>query len=54
VIRVSDDGVGGAALRDGGGLVGLSDRVAAHGGRLSIESEPGRGTTLLAVLSCAS
>jgi signal transduction histidine kinase len=54
VIRVSDDGVGGAALRDGGGLVGLSDRVAAHGGRLNIESEPGRGTTLMAELSCAS
>jgi signal transduction histidine kinase len=54
VIRVSDDGIGGAELRDGGGLVGVSDRVAAHGGRLSIESESGRGTTLIAELSCAS
>ena len=54
VLRVTDDGVGGAELRDGGGLVGVSDRVAAHGGRLSIESEPGHGTTLVAELSCAS
>ena len=54
VIRVSDDGIGGAELRDGGGLVGVSDRVAAHGGRLSIESETGHGTTLIAELSCAS
>ena len=54
VLRVTDDGVGGAELRDGGGLVGVSDRVAAHGGRLSIRSEPGQGTTLVAELSCAS
>jgi len=54
VLKVTDDGIGGAALRDGGGLVGVSDRVAAHGGRLSIESSPGTGTTLVAELSCAS
>jgi signal transduction histidine kinase len=54
VVRVSDDGIGGAELRDGGGLVGVSDRVAAHGGRLSIASDPGHGTTLVAELSCAS
>jgi len=54
VLRVTDDGVGGAELRDGGGLVGVSDRVAAYGGRLSIESSPGTGTTLVAELSCAS
>jgi signal transduction histidine kinase len=54
VARVSDDGIGGAELRDGGGLVGVSDRVAAHGGRWSIASDPGHGTTLGAELSCAS
>ena len=54
LLRVTDDGIGGAELREGGGLVGVSDRVAAHGGRLSIESLPGAGTTLLAELSCAS
>lgn len=54
VVRVSDDGVGGAAPREGRGLIGVSDRVAAHGGRLRIESVPGMGTTLVAELSCAS
>jgi signal transduction histidine kinase len=54
VVRVSDDGVGGAEMRDGGGLVGVSDRVAAQGGHLTIESMPGRGTTLIAELSCGS
>jgi signal transduction histidine kinase len=45
-VRVRDDGVGGARI--GGGLRGLADRVAAHGGSLSIESPPGRGTLLVA------
>ncbi|GAB4006796.1 sensor histidine kinase [Nocardioides ultimimeridianus] len=54
LVRVQDDGVGGATLTRGGGLVGVSDRVAALGGRLSVRSEPGHGTTLLAELSCAS
>lgn len=54
VVRVTDDGVGGAGLREGGGLVGVSDRVAAHGGRLSLRSDPGQGTELVAELSCAS
>jgi len=54
VVRVSDDGVGGAEMHDGGGLVGVSDRVAAQGGHLRIESAPGQGTTLIAELSCGS
>ena len=54
VVRVSDDGVGGAEIHDGGGLVGVSDRVAAHGGHFTIDSVPGRGTTLIAELSCGS
>jgi signal transduction histidine kinase len=37
-VTVSDDGVGGAALTPGGGLMGLSDRLAAVGGRLRITS----------------
>jgi signal transduction histidine kinase len=54
VITVHDDGVGGAQLSRGTGLRGLSDRVAAQGGRIRVESEPGTGTTVIAELPCAS
>jgi signal transduction histidine kinase len=54
VICVADDGVGGAAPRDGTGLSGLRDRVGAHAGTLRIESERGAGTRLIAELPCAS
>jgi signal transduction histidine kinase len=52
VVRVTDDGIGGAALGGGSGLSGLADRVGAHGGRLRIDSERGSGTTLTAELPC--
>ena len=32
----------------GTGLRGLQDRVAAHGGRLTIDSPPGQGTLVVA------
>ena len=54
VVSVADDGVGGAAVGRGSGLTGLTDRVAARGGRLLIESVRGRGTTLSAELPCVS
>jgi signal transduction histidine kinase len=54
VVSVADDGVGGAAHIPGSGLSGLSDRVAAHGGTLRIESNNGTGTTLTAELPCGS
>ncbi len=54
VVSVADDGVGGAAMGRGSGLTGLSDRVAARGGRLLIESVRGDGTTLSAELPCVS
>ena len=54
VVSVSDDGVGGAAAAGGSGLRGLSDRVAAHGGTLAVDSPAGQGTTLVAELPCAS
>lgn len=54
VIRVRDDGVGGADADAGSGLRGLSDRVAAHGGLLRLDSVSGHGTTLTAELPCAS
>lgn len=53
-ITVSDDGAGGARVVPGGGLEGLNDRVAAAGGCLRIDSEPGGGTTLVAELPCGS
>jgi signal transduction histidine kinase len=53
-VRVTDDGNGAAAPREGSGLAGLEDRVGAHGGRLLITSPLGKGTTIEAVLPCAS
>jgi signal transduction histidine kinase len=49
-VEVADDGIGGAAVSEGSGLLNLSDRVAALGGRLTIASPPGVGTTVTAVI----
>jgi signal transduction histidine kinase len=54
VVRVLDDGIGGAAPAHGSGLAGIGDRIAAQGGTLRIESRPGEGTSLTAELPCAS
>ncbi|MGH3206383.1 MAG: sensor histidine kinase [Trebonia sp.] len=48
VMRVTDDGVGGARLKPGGGLAGLDDRVQTVDGRLSLQSPPG-GPTIVTV-----
>lgn len=48
LLSVSDDGVGGAALTGGSGLLGLKDRVEALGGHLRISSAKQLGTTLSA------
>ncbi len=53
VVEVADDGVGGADPANGSGLRGLADRVAALDGRLEVDSEPGRGTTVRAIIPCA-
>jgi signal transduction histidine kinase len=45
-LSVRDDGIGGADLAGGSGLVGLRDRVEALGGALSVRSPRGDGTTL--------
>jgi signal transduction histidine kinase len=48
---VEDDGVGFDPARtrdDGLGLIGMRERVALVGGRLTIESRPGAGTTFVA------
>jgi signal transduction histidine kinase len=50
-IEVRDDGVGGADP-DGGGLLGLRDRVTALAGTFSIDSPPAGGTRILASLPC--
>jgi PAS domain S-box-containing protein len=52
VVRVSDDGIGGADPERGSGLRSLADRVEALEGRLVIESPPGRGTTITAEIPC--
>jgi PAS domain S-box-containing protein len=53
-IAIRDDGRGGASLDAGSGLRGLVDRVGALGGRLELESPPGRGTTVRAFVPIAS
>jgi signal transduction histidine kinase len=53
VVEVEDDGVGGANPENGTGLRGLADRIAVLEGRLEIDSERGRGTTVRAQIPCA-
>ncbi|WP_188113501.1 sensor histidine kinase [Nocardioides humilatus] len=53
LLRVADDGRGGAD-QSSSGLRGLRDRVEASGGTVTISSDPGIGTTLEAVIPCAS
>jgi PAS domain S-box-containing protein len=45
-LAIDDDGVGGADPARGSGLIGLTDRVAALGGTMTITSPPGGGTSL--------
>jgi signal transduction histidine kinase len=53
VVEVADDGRGGADP-SGAGLTGLRHRVEALDGTLAVVSPSGGGTTLRAVLPCAS
>jgi signal transduction histidine kinase len=54
VVEVEDDGVGGADPSLGTGLRGLADRVEALDGRLQVDSESGRGTTVRAEIPLGS
>ena len=56
VLSVEDDGSGfdPAAHHSGFGLVGMRERVALAGGRLDIESGPGRGTRLTVEVPAAA
>jgi signal transduction histidine kinase len=52
LLEVRDDGLGtaGSAQGAGFGLLGVRERVARLGGRVAVESAPGRGTTLRVVV----
>jgi signal transduction histidine kinase len=50
VVKVTDNGRGGADPAHGSGLRGLADRLAAIGGELKVSSETGEGTSLSATL----
>ena len=49
-VEIADDGVGGASLEPGAGLLRVLDRVEALGGTLEIDSPPGKGTRLRATI----
>jgi signal transduction histidine kinase len=54
LVRVCDDGIGGAAVTPGSGLAGIADRVLAVGGPFSLHN-PDHGSTIVeASLPCAS
>jgi signal transduction histidine kinase len=46
-LSIHDDGIGGAYIGGGSGLVGLKDRIEALGGKIDIDSPVGGGTSLL-------
>ena len=50
LLSIRDDGIGGADAAKGSGLIGLTDRVEALGGTLTVISSPGQGTSLQAEL----
>lgn len=46
-VKIRDDGRGfRLPRRNGLGLIGMQERVESLGGRLTVDSEPGRGTTI--------
>jgi signal transduction histidine kinase len=51
---IADDGEGGATLAGGSGITGLADRVEALGGRFTLDSPRGRGTTISIELPIAA
>ena len=54
VVRVADNGVGGADPGQGSGLRGLADRLEALNGRLRVESPPNSGTRIEAEIPLRS
>ena len=54
-LTVGDDGrAGDHAVKSGMGLLGMRERVASLGGRLSFEAEQSRGSTLRVVIPLAA
>jgi signal transduction histidine kinase len=54
VLKITDDGHGGAQRRPGSGLEGLAQRVEALDGALEVDSPSGGPTTITARMPCAS
>jgi signal transduction histidine kinase len=54
IVKVEDDGVGGASLVEGSGLAGLRDRVGALDGELHLLSPRGGPTVLMVEIPCGS
>lgn len=52
-VEVADNGRGGATRAEGGGLQGVTDRLAALGAQLELHSPVGGGTRITTVLPCA-
>lgn len=46
-VAIRDDGVGGADPAHGSGILGLTDRVEALGGTITVTSPPGEGTSMV-------
>jgi len=53
-VDVTDDGIGGADIAQGSGLRGLTDRIAALDGTLSVDSPAGGGTRLHVEIPCGA
>jgi signal transduction histidine kinase len=45
-LSIRDDGIGGADMAKGSGLIGLKDRAEALGGQMQLTSPSGAGTSL--------
>ncbi|MFC7731532.1 sensor histidine kinase [Actinomadura keratinilytica] len=54
LLRIEDDGIGGADAQRGSGLAGIRGRVEAHDGRLTLTSPRGGPTILQVELPCGS
>lgn len=54
VLRIEDDGHGGADEKSGSGLTGIRRRIEAYDGKMTLTSPPGGPTTMLVELPCGS